>query len=46
LPLKHGVAHLPPLLFVASRFLAGADAVAGRRLRRPPGLRLLWQVPC
>lgn len=43
LPLKHGVAHVPPLLFVASRFLAGGLALwlaAGGI--RPPGLRLLW----
>ena len=43
LPLKHGVAHLPPLLFVASRFLAGGLMlwpVGG--CARPPGLRLLW----
>lgn len=43
LPLKHGVAHLPPLLFVGSRFLAGGLVLwlAGG-CRRPPTLRVLW----
>ncbi|HEV2673984.1 MAG TPA: EamA family transporter [Aliidongia sp.] len=43
LPLKHGVAHLPPLLFVGSRFLAGGAVLwlASGRTRVPaPGL--LW----
>ena len=42
LPLKHGVAQVPPLLFVASRFLAGGLVLwlAGG-CPRPPGLRLL-----
>ncbi len=43
LPLKHGVAHLPPLLFVASRFLAGGLVLwlaAGRT--RPPPPASLW----
>jgi len=42
LPLKHGVAQVPPLLFVASRFLAGGLVLwlAGG-CPRPPGPRLL-----
>ena len=43
LPLKHGVAHLPPLLFVGSRFLAGGLVLwVASRCHRPPPLRLLW----
>ena len=43
LPLKRGVAHLPPLLFVGTRFLAGGVVLwlAGGRTRPPP-LGLLW----
>jgi drug/metabolite transporter (DMT)-like permease len=43
LPLKHGVAHLPPLLFAASRFLAGGLVLwlAGGRTR-PPAAASLW----
>jgi len=43
LPLKHGVAVMPPLLFAASRFLAGGLLlwVAGG-CRRPPPFRWLW----
>ncbi|GGE99823.1 O-acetylserine/cysteine export protein [Aliidongia dinghuensis] len=43
LPLKHGVAHLPPLLFVGSRFLAGGLVLwlwAGRAA--PPPRSALW----
>lgn len=43
LPLKHGIAQVPPLLFVASRFLAGGLVLwlAGG-CARPPALAALW----
>jgi drug/metabolite transporter (DMT)-like permease len=43
LPLKHGVAQLPPLLFVASRFLAGGLVLwLAAGCPRPPAARMLW----
>lgn len=43
LPLKHGVAQIPPLLFVASRFLAGGLVLwLAAGCPRPPAPRLLW----
>ena len=42
LPLKHGVAHLPPLRFVASRFLAGGPVLLGLSSLTEPWTAQVW----